>query len=193
MLMTNDNIRLFPHDRFMAKTLLRIIPKWISPNAVTYLRFLLTPVVLFFLWREMWSIVLPLFIATAFTDAIDGSLARTRKQITLWGTTADPIADKFLIGSVVILFVAQQVNPAFAAIILFVEVLIVLSAIYRRSRGKISSANEFGKIKMILQVVGVSLLMLARLYSLELAVPFAVGTLAVAVVFAIVSLVTYSL
>ncbi len=191
--MTNDNIKLFPHDRLMAKTILRLIPKNITPNHVTYLRFLLTPVVLYFLWRETWGIVLPLFIATAFTDAIDGSLARTRKQITLWGTTADPIADKFLIGSVVILFVTQQVNPVFAAIILFVEILIALSAIYRRSRGKISSANEFGKIKMILQVLGVSILLLARLYNFELAVPFAVGTLAVALVFAIVSLVTYSL
>lgn len=193
MLMTNDNIRLFPHDRLMAKTILRLIPKQVTPNHVTYLRFSLTPIVLYFLWQEAWSIVLPLFIATAFTDAIDGSLARTRKQITLWGTMADPIADKFLIGSVVILFVAQQVNAAFAAIILFVEILIVASAIYRRSRGMISSANEFGKIKMILQVVGVSLLLLARLCHLELAVPFAVGTLAVAVVFAIVSLVTYSI
>ncbi len=191
--MTNDNIRLFPHDRLMAKTVLRLVPRWVYPNYVTVLRILLTPFVLYFLWMEQWDVVLPLFITTAFTDAVDGSLARTRKQITIWGTAADPIADKILIGSVTVLFVAREVNAIFAALIILIEVLIALSALYRRSRGKISSANEFGKIKMILQVVGVSLLLLARLFHFELAVPFAVGTLAIAIVFALVSLVTYSI
>lgn len=193
MLMTNDNIRLFPHDHVLRATILRLIPSWVTPNQVTILRFLLTPVVLYFLWQEAWTIVLPLFIATAFTDAIDGSLARTRKQITLWGTTADPIADKILIGSVTILFVARQVNPIFAAIIILMEVLIALSALYRRVHGKVSSANEFGKIKMILQVIGVSVLLLARLCHLELAVPFAMGTLGLAIVFALASLITYGI
>lgn len=193
MLMTNENVRLFLHDRLMAKTVLRFIPHWVQPNHVTAARFMLTPVVLYFLWYEAWAVVLPLFLFTAFTDAIDGSLARTRKQITLWGTAADPAADKVLIGSVVILFVAREVNPVFAAIIVLMEVLIALSGLYRRAHGKISSANEFGKVKMILQVLGVSLLLLARLIDLQLAVPFAVGTLAVAIVFAIVSLITYGI
>lgn len=193
MLMTNENVRLFPHDRLMARTILRLIPVWVHPNHVTIARFLLTPLVLYFLWHESWAVVLPLFLFTAFTDAIDGSLARTRKQITMWGTAADPAADKILIGSVVILFVAREVNPIFASIIVLMEVLIALSGLYRRAHGKMSSANEFGKVKMILQVLGVSILLLARLLSFELAVPFAVGTLAVAIVFAVVSLITYGI
>ncbi len=191
MLMTNDNIKLFPHDHLLEKTVLFFIPKWIRPNHVTILRFLLTPIVLYFLWRENWHVVLPLFIATAFTDAIDGSLARTRKQITLWGTMADPAADKLLIGSVMILFVAQQVNAYFAGLIVVIEVIIASTSIYRRFQGKISSANEYGKIKMVLQVLGVCLLLLARLVDLQLAVPFAIGTLSIALIFAIVSLITY--
>lgn len=193
MLMTNDNIRLFFHDRLMEKTVLRLIPSWIKPNHVTVARLFLTPIVLYFLWREAWTIVLPLFLLTAFTDAIDGSLARTRRQITLWGTMADPAADKILIGSVVVLFVAREVNPIFAAIIIVIEVLIAISGLYRRAHGRLTSANEYGKIKMVLQVLGVSLLLLARFFHFELAVPFAVGTLAVGIVFAIVSLITYGI
>ncbi len=191
--MTNDNIQLSIHDPFMEKTVLRLIPRWVRPNHVTVFRILLTPIVLYVLWYEYWSIVLPLFLFTAFTDAVDGSLARTRKQITLWGTAADPAADKFLIGSVMVLFVAREVNPAFAVIIVCIEVLIGLTALYRRAHGKIASANDYGKAKMVLQVVGVTFLLLARFMHFELAVPFAIGTLSIAIVFALVSLVTYGI
>lgn len=193
MMMTNDNIRYFPHDRFMAQTVLKLIPRTLRPNHFTVARFVLTPFVLWFVWREVWSIALPLFIGTAFTDAIDGSLARTRKQITVWGTIADPIADKLLIAPIVILFVAREINPIFAAMIVGIELLIVASALYRKSKGKISGSNDFGKVKMILQVVGVGLLLFARVLHIDLAVNFAVGTLSLAMIFALASLVTYGL
>ncbi len=191
--MTNDNIVLSIHDPLMEATILRLIPYRIRPNHVTVLRLLLTPVVLYFLWEERWAVVLPLFLFAAFTDAVDGSLARTRKQITLWGTIADPTADKLLIGSVMVLFVAREVNPAFAAIIVCIELMIAATAWYRHRQGKIASANEYGKIKMVLQVIGVAFLLLARFMHFELAVPFAMGTLGVAIIFAVVSLVTYGI
>lgn len=191
MLMTNDTIQLYPHDRPLAWLIVRFLPKWLKPNHLTVLRFCLTPCVLFLLWMEWWPWAFALFVFTAFTDALDGTMARTRKQITLWGTMADPIADKLLIGSVVVLFVAKEVNPLFAALIVFMEILIVAGAVYRKRRGIYSSANEYGKLKMLLQVVGVSLLLIAKLLGIHLVVPFAVGTLSLAIVFAIVSLLTY--
>lgn len=193
MLMTNDNIRLFPHDSLFKRTILRLIPRWILPNHVTIFRFLLIPFVLYFLWTEQWSVALGLFLFAGLTDAIDGSMARTRKQITLWGTVADPIADKMLIGSVVLLFVAREVNVFFAGIIIFMEVLIVLGAYIRKRRGHISSANASGKLKMLFQVIGVTLLIIAKLMGYQLVVPFAIGTLTLAIAFAIVSFLTYGL
>src|SRR5579862_3821640 len=120
MLMTNENVREYPHDRLLKVTLLPLIPDWITPNMVTVLRALLIPFNLYYVWREDWMIAVPFFLLTAFTDVIDGSLARTRKRITLWGTIADPIADKLLIGSVVILFVAREIDVAFAAVMLII-------------------------------------------------------------------------
>jgi len=194
MLMTNENIRLLLHDRIFERTILKLVPRWIHPNHVTILRLLLTPAVLYFLWRENWAVALPLFIFAALTDAFDGSLARTRKQITMWGTVADPIADKLLVGSVVVLFVAQEVNILFAVFIILMELLIILGALIRKWRhGTIISANEFGKLKMVLQVTGVGILLLAKLLGFRLAVPFAIGTFSLAIVFAIVSFFTYGL
>jgi CDP-diacylglycerol--glycerol-3-phosphate 3-phosphatidyltransferase len=194
MYMTNENITYFPHDRVLGKTIIPLIPSWIRPNHVTILRFLLTPVVLWLLFREQWGYALSLFVFTAFTDAVDGSLARLRRQITSWGTVADPIADKLFIGSVVVLFVAREINVLFAVFIVFMECLILFGGLIRRARGKGPiSANEYGKIKMFLQVLGVTLLIVARLFGLTLAVPFATGTFAVALVFALVSFYTYGL
>lgn len=194
MFMTNENVRLYTHDKLLAKTVLKLIPREIRPNHLTVLRVFLVPVILYFLWFEQWSVVVPLFLFAALTDLLDGSLARTRKQITEWGTVADPVADKIMIGAVVIMFVAQEVNPVFAALIVLVELAIGSAALIRRARGgPLVSANWYGKIKMLLQVIGVASLLIARWFGVEMFVPFSVGTLTVAIVFALVSLYTYGL
>ncbi|MFA4955063.1 MAG: CDP-alcohol phosphatidyltransferase family protein [Patescibacteria group bacterium] len=194
MLMTNENAHLYFHDRILAKSLLKLIPREIKPNHLTVLRVMLVPVILYFLWYEQWHVVVPLFLFAALTDLLDGSLARTRKQITMWGTVADPVADKLMIGSVVILFVAREVNSVFAGIIVFVELAIAVTALVRRARGgEFISANWYGKIKMLLQVIGVASLLIARWSGADMFIPFSVGTLTIAIVFALVSLYTYGL
>ena len=190
--MTNENIVLAPHDRFMGLVFVRWMPSFLRPNHLTILRVILTPFVLYLLWIENWPWALGLFLFAALTDALDGSLARLRKQITLWGTMADPAADKFLIGSAVVVFVAREVNVLFAAVIVSVELLVVAGALYRRRQGRYASANGYGKIKMLLQVIGVALLILAKLSGMSLATPFGVGTLSLALAFAVLSLLTYS-
>ncbi len=192
MLMTNENIVLAPHDRLLGAIFIRFIPSFVRPNHLTVLRLILTPIVLWLLWTQQWPWAFGLFLFTAFTDALDGTLARLRKQITLWGTMADPAADKFLIGSCVVVFVAREVNLMFALAIILIELMIVAGAMYRRRQGRYASANNYGKIKMFLQVVGVSMLLLAKLAGFSLFVPFAVGTLSLAIAFAVVSLLTYS-
>ncbi|MEI7512178.1 MAG: CDP-alcohol phosphatidyltransferase family protein [Candidatus Uhrbacteria bacterium] len=192
MLMTNENIVLAPHDRFMGAVFVRWLPRFLRPNHFTVLRIILTPFVLGLLWTKHWPAALALFLFAALTDAIDGSMARLRKQITLWGTMADPVADKLLIGSAVIVFVAREVNMSFAVVMVLVELLIIAGALYRRRQGRYASANHYGKIKMLLQVIGVALLILAKLAGLHLVAPFGVGVLSLAIVFAVLSLLTYS-
>lgn len=193
MAFERDPAKLFPYDRLLAATILRLIPRRVTPNMVTVLRFVLTPFVLVFLTWERWDVALPLFLFTALTDAVDGSLARTRKQITEWGTFFDPVADKLLIGSVVLLLVADLVNPWFALLILGVETLIIAGGFLRKKRGVVTSANIFGKTKMFLQVVGVTFLLVAAWTGTNLYVDLSIGTLSLAVAFAVISLFTYGL
>ncbi len=96
--MEKSTIKFYPQDIFLKKTILRLIPKTIKPNHITLLRFFLTPIVIGAIIKEKNILALFLFLITAFTDAIDGAMARTRNQITQWGKIYDPLADKFLIG-----------------------------------------------------------------------------------------------
>ncbi len=193
MAFERDPYKLFPHDRLLAATLLQLVPRRVTPNMLTVLRFVLIPFVLGFLAAEMWSVAVPLFLFTALTDAMDGSLARTRRQVTEWGTFFDPVADKLLIGSVVLLLVAERVNPWFALLILAVEALIITGGVLRKRQGIVTSANIFGKTKMFLQVVGVTFLLVAAWTGTDLYVDLSVGTLSLAIAFAVVSLFTYGL
>lgn len=193
MAFERDPHKLFPHDVVFAKVVIPFIPSAITPNMVTILRLILTPAVLFFLVREQWAIGVPLFIFTAFTDAVDGSLARLRRQITPWGTFFDPVADKLLIGSVVLIFVAKYLGPVFALAVLSLEVLTILGGLWRRSKGKITSANIFGKTKMCLQVLGVTALLFNVSTGLPFFFPLAVVSFSLAIAFAFVSILTYSL
>lgn len=191
--MTNENAHLFPHDRLMRWTVILLIPRWITPNHVTVFRLLTTPIVVFLLLMENYAWGVPLFLFVAFTDAIDGSLARLRKQITPWGTFYDPVADKILIGLVVILIVFRYINVWFGLMIVVMELLIAVGALYRKLKGRSGAANVYGKIKMLLQVVGVVFLLIALWSGLDLFIPFSVGTFSVALIFAMISLWTYGI
>jgi CDP-diacylglycerol--glycerol-3-phosphate 3-phosphatidyltransferase len=187
-----DPAKLFPHD-YLMRPVVRMLPDWVTPNHLTIFRMLMTPIVLWFLFEEMYSVGVPLFIFSAFTDALDGSMARLRNQITPWGTFHDPVADKFLIGSVILLIVIQHVNAYLALALIVVELMLIGGGWYKRQHGKISSANIWGKVKMILQVFGVSFLLIALWLGIDLFVDISNGTFALALVFAVVSLLTYSL
>ncbi|MFA6160933.1 MAG: CDP-alcohol phosphatidyltransferase family protein [Patescibacteria group bacterium] len=192
-LMTNETAVLSFHDKILAKIFLPIIPNWIKPNHLTVLRFIMIPPVAYLTWTENWEYMIPMFLIAGFTDVLDGSLARVRKQITLWGTIADPAADKLLIGSVAVLFLSKEVSFLLAFILVFMEVLIVLGAYSRRKRGEYLSANWSGKLKMLLQVFGLSTLLIAQFGYSNILNPLGVGMLIVSLGFAVMSLITYGL
>lgn len=186
-----DPAKVFLHDRVLDATVMRLIPPQIHPNHVTVLRLFLVPIVLLFLAAGDYAVGVPLFLFAALTDALDGSLARTRKQITEWGTFYDPVADKLLIGSVVLLIVVRFINVWFGLLIVFIELLIVIGGLRRKREGHILSANVFGKTKMVLQVTGVMCILVAVWMGVNLFVDLSIGTLSLATVFAVLSLLTY--
>lgn len=185
--------KLFWHDPLMAKTILKLFPQWILPNHITVFRFMATPVVAVLMLYERYYIGLFAFLIVAFTDAIDGSMARTRNQITGWGRIYDPLADKILIGSMVFIIVLRYIDFWTAVAIIGLEIAIIATAWVRLKKGKKVQANVWGKIKMGLQVLGVVILLLSIVFNWASLLPFASGALYLAIAFAIVSLLTYGI
>ncbi|MCK5416597.1 CDP-alcohol phosphatidyltransferase family protein [Candidatus Parcubacteria bacterium] len=185
--------KLFWHDKLMSKTFLKLIPKKIYPNHITMFRFLTTPIVVYLMISKQYQVGMIAFLIVAFSDALDGSLARVRNQITTWGKIYDPVADKILISSMVFIIVFKYIDPLTAYLIISIEVIIIFVAWFRLKKGYKVQANIWGKIKMCLQVLGVFVLLLAIVFNIAELFPFASGTLYLAIAFAIVSLLTYGI
>jgi len=185
--------KVYPHDKIMAKIFLPLIPQSIHPNHITVFRFVATPFVIFLMLFEHYLVGLVYFLLVAFTDVIDGSLARTRDQITEWGKVYDPLADKILIGSMVFVIVLEYIDFWTSIIIVGLEIIIISVAWFRMHHGIKMEANVWGKIKMLLQVVGVTFLLLSIVFDLAAFLPLASGALYLAIAFAIVSLLTYGI
>lgn len=156
----NQNIKLTFYDVILRYTLLPLIPKFIRPNHVTMFRFFASPAVFWLFLKEEYFVGLIVFVAVALTDAIDGALARTRKQITIWGITYDGVADKFLIGGVVLILVLKHLGIWLAALVIGLEAFGVVGAVYYKRKGNIHPANLWGKIKMNLQVIATVILLI---------------------------------
>jgi len=93
------------------------------------------------------------FLVLAATDALDGYLARSRELITNLGKLLDPIADKLLVGGVLIALVwTDRLAAEVAAIIIGREVLVSSLRAVALGQGIVLSAGQLGKAKMALQV-----------------------------------------
>jgi len=163
------------------------------PNTLTFIRILLVPVYigLFSTPTVTRSILAAsVFGLAALTDLLDGYIARQRAQVTKVGRLIDPIADKFLVISGLVLLVQFQRVEAWLAIALIVRDLAVtgIRAI-AASRGLIIAAGTLGKYKVVFQIAAIILLTLEGAVSISGLNVHLVGTSAlyVALVFSLVS------
>ncbi len=177
-------------DKVIKLLFLGLIPKSVTPNHITVFRFISIPFIVTLLIDSHYLSAAILFLFSAFSDALDGALARTSGKITRWGILADPLADKLLVGSVAVLLIGKFLSWNLALAIVFIEIVTVASAYYRY-RGKIISAKVPAKIKMILQCFGIIFLFFFVLFGGAIWLVLARLTLYLAVVFALLSLLLY--
>ena len=134
------------------------------PNVLTLFRLILIPVfvVLFYLpfeWSNLWAAAV--FVIAAVTDWFDGYLARRLKQTTPFGAFLDPVADKIMVSSALVLIVEHYNTPLVtipALVMIGREILISALREWMAELGKRSSVavGWMGKWKTTIQMMALT-------------------------------------
>lgn len=177
------------HDEFLHRWIIRFFPKSITPNKLTLLRVILTPIVFYLVESELFFWGVALFLFAAFTDALDGSMARVENKITQFGMLFDPLADKLLIGTMILSVVFTHFHPMLGIAVLGIEIIFIITALVAKIKFKtVRMANVWGKVKMVLQVIAVFLTLTAVLLDFPLLIWAAAWLFGIAIGFALLSL-----
>lgn len=154
------------------------------PNGITLFRLILVPIIVtlmiispisnndnfYHIWTATisinnytlpisWLIAAIFFIIAAISDFIDGWWARKFKKITTFGKFFDSIADKLLTNGVLIIMACATIIPIWMAVILVLRDFII--DVVRQilaTKGTIMAADKYGKIKAVVQMLGITIL-----------------------------------
>ena len=140
------------------------------PNKITISRIVLIPFVIFFYFANFIPynigkfVAVFIFMLAAYTDHLDGYLARKNNQVTNLGKFLDPIADKLLVfGALILICVDGTVPRIFAELVLFIMMArdFIIGALRQvgASNNVIISADKWGKLKTLLQDIAISVLL----------------------------------
>lgn len=137
---------------------------WNLPNSITLVRISVVPFLFFLLSSPgpFWSLVLAaLFVLAALTDFLDGYIARKYDLITTMGKFLDPLADKLIVNTAMILMIPIGRIDAWIVVIIIIRDLIVdgIRSI-ASSEGIYIQASVLGKQKTVAQIIAVTALMI---------------------------------
>lgn len=128
-------------------------------NRITLIRvFFVIPIValLYFEGPITCFLAALLFILASITDFLDGHIARRENMVTSFGKFLDPLADKLLICSVLIMFSALSWVPAWVTIVIVGRELAVTGLrAMAADEGVVIAADKYGKLKTVLQIIAV--------------------------------------
>lgn len=144
------------------------------PNRITFFRMLMIPVVVltlyfseetpaFLLAYQSWMghIACWIFVVASITDFLDGYIARKRNIVTVFGSFLDPIADKFLVvSSLIMLLAVDHVHPIVVIILVVREMYMTSLRLLALTEGVDVPVSSMGKWKTGTQMVAIPMLMI---------------------------------
>jgi len=134
-------------------------------NKITIARVLLVPLFMVFLLSAPQPvgayIAAAIFTIAAITDSIDGYVARSQSQITVFGQLMDPLADKLLVSAALISLVQLGLLSAWVAVLIIAREFAVSGLrLLALTENKVIAASLWGRIKTISQIVAIIAIMI---------------------------------
>lgn len=143
-----------------------------TANKITIFRVVLVPVLLVLMYWDFpghmyWS--LAVFILASVSDFADGYIARHYNQVSDFGKFMDPLADKLLVISAMLMFVSRGTMPAWALLIVVAREFAVTGLrLVAVDNGRVIAAAWSGKIKTATTMVCICLMMLWNVHWLNI-------------------------
>jgi CDP-diacylglycerol--glycerol-3-phosphate 3-phosphatidyltransferase len=129
------------------------------PNSLTLFRVACIPVLVFLLFfpnKPTSFLAALVFGLASISDLLDGFLARRQQLVTNFGKFLDPLADKLLVSAALIMLIPLGRAPAWMVVVIVGRELAITGLRSMAvSEGKVISADELGKKKMVFQIVAI--------------------------------------
>lgn len=136
------------------------------PNKLSLTRMALIPVMVALMIPEglVWSLLAAaVYGAAAYTDYLDGHIARKQGVVTDLGKFLDPVADKLLNLSAFIMLIHQGLMPAWLVVLILARELAVDGLrMVASGKGQVIAAGSLGKVKTVSQIVLILVMMILR-------------------------------
>ncbi len=134
------------------------------PNLLTIVRFLLIPVMTFFLLKQNYTFAILMYVLASITDILDGYIARKYNMITRLGKILDPMADKLLQFAALLGLWIVGVIPFWITLIFFLkEIFMGVGALkLLKNKDVVISSKWFGKMSTVFFFVAIIFSMLSE-------------------------------
>ena len=162
------------------------------PNKLTMLRVLVIPIFIILFMLGYRTIAAFIFVIASITDYFDGLLARKFNAITNFGKLMDPLADKMLvITALMLLTETKEIHFLCIIIVVLRELMISSIRLIALEENEVISASIWGKLKTSTQMIAIVLL-LFRIYSISSVCYYLTyGLFYISIVLVIISLIDY--
>lgn len=157
------------------------------PNLLTIMRLCIVPFFGYYMFIENYKLAVVLFLLGGLTDILDGYIARKYNIVTPWGKVADPVADKLMQVTALLILTIQDKVPLFLLIIVIAkELSLIFGGIFLYKKDNfVVSANWYGKAGTVLFYLAIVMVMFNM--------PFGKQAVIFAVLFALYVFIMYSL
>ena len=116
-------------------------------------------------WTFHDQVSVAVYATAAATDSLDGRLARRRHLVSELGKFLDPLADKVLVITVLVILVGENVVPFWVVVVIFMREFVITGLRFvAAGQGVVVSATPWGKSKTVTQNLMIGLLILERPY-----------------------------
>lgn len=163
------------------------------PNILTIIRFLLIPIILISIFQGNYILGFVFFTISAFTDILDGFIARRFDLISNFGKLMDPLADKLTQISVLTSLVAVKIIPVWILVIVILkEFIMVMGASFLYGKDVVVYSKWYGKLATVLFYFAIVISLICKQFNLTGIWPnLGMGIYCIALISTIFSLIMY--